>query len=211
MATPTKSPPVLEQKVTQAAIATLLGLDVRQVRNLQKSEFEGGLPKEPDGYLPSRCVGWYVRFKVHEAQARTAPKGSGISELDQREQLAKIQILEVNAAKAKGEVVPLADHQQELRRVLGAVAGRLTRVDGEFGPRAVGLASLGDAREMIRDLAATLRSEMSTAAVPIGPVVQVPASALLAHVDEEAASYLRDLPEGAEVHLAVVGESSPAA
>lgn len=105
-----------------------------------------GMPKEDRGqYDPVRCMFWYLgrlRRSVHHKE--TANDEGGTSNLQaERKRLVKMQAdrEELNLAKARGEVIAIADHEAILADMAMEVKARVMGVGPRVAPKLVGLES----------------------------------------------------------------------
>lgn len=148
---------------TQAEVGALLGITERQVRTHQRRDAD----PMPRGGLPE-IVQWFVRFKVEEAsrreEARTAPTTRAAAE--DREAIAKAELLELRLARERGDVVSREGYRRELAAVVGALRRSIDNLRGEYGTRFLHLDSPAKVRTQLRvvqdDLLTTLASSLST-------------------------------------------------
>lgn len=128
----------MDEELSQKAFAERLGLQARQVRNLE----EQGLPFLPEkGKKPKRfpwraCFRWYLAFKVESEVKRRVP--SDVSALDRREQLAKVRIAEARALRAEGHLVPTNLYRRRLRELNQQYAA-VIRSLSQYAPELHGL------------------------------------------------------------------------
>lgn len=135
--------------VSQAAIAEILGVVARQVRNLEKA----GLPKEAEGYPVGKCVRWYVQFKVTEARQRGQPQNSAPTTragAEDRKAIAEAGLLELKLEKERGNLVEIAAYESELSRVFGAMRREINMLPSELGPKVLHLTDLAEARRLVK-------------------------------------------------------------
>lgn len=144
--------------VSQVDLASILGLSSRQIRNLEKQ----GLPREEKGYPVSRCVRWYADFKQEEALQRAASREEpkDMEEAELRKAVADAEMAELKLARLRGEVAPIDQYRREMRRVLGRVRARFQSVPGEYAPRILEPMDMAAAVTVLRDLVATVLSEL---------------------------------------------------
>ena len=137
------------QGATAKQLADLLELTPRRVQQLAK---EGTFPKIERGRYPLvECVRAYVRYWQERADGRFTD-----NELDQarlqREQL-EVRKRAVEVARAEGSVVALEDHEEVIRKLLGAARGIILGIPGAWGSRVVGIGTPVEGLQMMTRLA----------------------------------------------------------
>jgi phage terminase Nu1 subunit (DNA packaging protein) len=137
------SQPVRGVEVGQ--VASLLNLTPRRVQQLAK---EGVIPKAERGrYQIAGCVRGYIAFlqkTAETAQARAAqPVFVDLQKERARKTAAEAELAEIEVAKARGEVVLVADYEAALGTVLDRLTARLRGLPVQLaaaGPEAEALA-----------------------------------------------------------------------
>jgi phage terminase Nu1 subunit (DNA packaging protein) len=112
-----------EETVSRHYLATLLGVDVRTLKNL----VDEGMPKLDRGKYPLQaCVQWYL-----QRERELARGAKGLNDLDlarQRKTIAEARLAELNIAKEESLVIPTELHADRLRERLETVAGAVKAI-----------------------------------------------------------------------------------
>ena len=123
------------QGLTVKELASLLELTPRRIQQLAK---EGTFPKIERGkYALDECVRAYVQYWQERAEGRFTE-----SELDQtrlQKEHLEVRKRAVQVARAEGSVVGLDDHEEVIRKLLGAVRAVLLGIPGAWSARVVGI------------------------------------------------------------------------
>ena len=137
------------QGLTVKELANLLELTPRWIQQLAK---EGIFPKIERGKYPlDECVRAYVQYWKERAEGRFTE-----SELDQtrlQKEHLEVRKRAVQVAKAEGSVVALEDHEEVIRKLLGAVRAVLLGIPGAWSARVVGLGTPAEGLVLMRKLA----------------------------------------------------------
>lgn len=167
-----------DQQVGRDVVAFVLGITEREITNLVKDHGAGDTP------FPSRvkgtrrtfplaaCVQWYVRFKMDEAAKRANPKGEQLSALDHtkaRKELAFAMKAELEIAELRGELLPIAMHEDRVSQLCERLAARCKTL-GRYR---------GDVQRAMTDLeAATLleriQDELLKSLMAVGDEIEEP-------------------------------------
>ena len=123
------------QGATAKQLADLLELTPRRVQQLAK---EGTFPKIERGRYPLvECVRAYVHYWQERAEGRFTENEFDQTRL-QKEHL-EVRKRAVEVARAEGSVVALEDHEEVVRKLLGAVRAVLLGIPGAWSARVVGV------------------------------------------------------------------------
>lgn len=101
----------MSEHLLQKDVAIRLGVLPRQIRNLR----EQGMPFDAASkrFPWPECLQWYITHKTEAEVERRMPKER--TELDQREQLARIRIAEIRVLREEAKVVPIGMHRRRYR------------------------------------------------------------------------------------------------
>lgn len=109
--------------VSAKTLASWFGCDARSVGNYVKE----GMPKDERGkFDPARAIPWFLQRERERARS-----SKGLNDLDlarQRKTIAEAELAEMELAKARDELIPLALHEQRLRERLETVAGSVKAI-----------------------------------------------------------------------------------
>ena len=139
-------------------VAALLDLTPRRIQQLAK---DGIIPKAVGGrYNLPVCVRGYVGFlqkSLTSAQAKAMqPATLDLQHQRSRKTAAEAELAEIDVAKARGEVVSVADYEAALARVLDRLTARLRAMPvrlAHLGPEAEAAAE-AEAERIVVELAA---------------------------------------------------------
>ena len=160
-----------DQHVSRELIAFVLDVDERTITNLVKDhDGENPFPSRVVGksrtFPVARCVQWYVKFKMDEAAKRANPKGEQLSVLDQvktRKELAQAIRAELEVAEARGELLPIAMHEDRVAQLCERLAARCKTLGRYRGEVQRAMTDLEAAQLLERIIDELLRSLMSVA------------------------------------------------
>ena len=117
-------------EVSQKEIGTILGVQTRQVRNLEAQ----GLPHRADGrrkfYPVAECVAWVRGRDVEAAKASVTP--TDIKESQAREMKAKAEKAELEVAVMRGQLIHVDDLEREHSAPLAQVRASLLALPGRI-------------------------------------------------------------------------------
>lgn len=143
-------------------MAARLGVTVRQLSNLQ----ELGLPTNGEKGQAKRfpalvAEGWYAKFKRREAEAR-GRRGKGLTAARIRKLKVEARLRELELKRRRGELVPMDDVEQMLRRPLEEVAAAIRRVPEAHAEQLAKLAGVKrtDAARMLRQIVDSLFADL---------------------------------------------------
>ena len=128
--------------VSPDKVAQALNLTVSRVHQLVKE----GLPKEGRGQFdPVKCLLWYVRYLQQALEKKSVPMQDGAyaGEHEQRVRLLKADadLREIELARERGELVPLADVEEEMTNLVLITKARILAVAPRVAPDLLGLTS----------------------------------------------------------------------
>lgn len=135
---------------TGASIAHALGLSHRRVQTL----FNEGMPRTKD-----EAVAWYQARKV----ARETARSKTLDEARRRKTEAEAELAEIELAKARGEVVTVAEVTEEVGRTFDRLRATVLAMPGKWTPQIVGVPDLPAAKAMMDAMANELLESLSTA------------------------------------------------
>lgn len=159
--------------VSRAEIADRIGLSARQITNLVRSgKLSDGtvFPSRVNGrdrtFPVERCFEWYVRFKQEEALERAAgrPALSNIADAELRKAIADAEIAELKVQRLRGEVAPIEQYRNEMRRVMTRVASRFRAMPGEYASKILEPLDMPRATNVLRDMVGEVLAELQVAA-----------------------------------------------
>jgi hypothetical protein len=172
-----RAPAGIEKFVTQLELAHALGLSDRQIRNLEDSSFEDGLPRrEANGYPLGSCVQWYVRWKVQEAVARaSASRKDDLSALQLREQVAKVERSELALRRERGDLVEISAYRDAAYEMAMSLRTPIDTMDGEHALRILHISDAATARVRLGEVKSALLRALQAAVERIGIPMPEPA------------------------------------
>src|ERR1700694_1604956 len=123
-------------------VAQALNLSVQRIHQLVKA----GLPKEGRGQFdPVKCMLWYIRYLQQALEKKSVPTldGAFVGEREQRVRLLKADadLREIELARERGELVPLADVEAEMTNLVLITKARVLAVAPRVAPELLGLTS----------------------------------------------------------------------
>lgn len=135
--------------MTQSALAGLIGVNARQVRELTQR----GMPRHDDGSYPApAAIAWYIEFKVaDELKRRPRADGPDIG-LEHRQQLANVLLAELKLRREEGRSVTTTLHRQrvaELSQQFAAVIRSLP----QYAPELVGIEAMPEVTVILERIA----------------------------------------------------------
>lgn len=120
----------MTREATQAEIAGILGLQTRQIRNLEAQ----GLPHRAEGrrkfYPLPEAVRWVRDRDVATVLADVAP--TGFDEARAREMAARAEKAELEVRKMRGELVDVAEWEREFSGPLAEIRAQLLALPGRI-------------------------------------------------------------------------------
>lgn len=127
----------LPKLLRQVDVADVLGVDPRQVRNLEVAAFEGGLPTDDtsgEKLYPTRaCQKWYVRFKQNEAIGRSEKSiETDRDEAERRKIVADARLAEIRVAKEESALIPNDVHINVVAELADRLRARAINIPGTF-------------------------------------------------------------------------------
>lgn len=101
------------------------------------------------------------REKELERQAKTEAAPTTFDEAKTRKIAAEAELAELELAKERGSLIPIALHGERLAKILERVRARLVAIPGKVAPRLVGVASATEAQAMVNEAVAESLEELS--------------------------------------------------
>lgn len=101
---------------------------------------------------------WYLMEIEKSARGNDAPK---FEDARARKTQAESEIAEIELAKARGEVVEIADVAQEVGRVFDGLRATLLSVPGKWAPRVLGLPDMAAASSTLAQMTNEILEAMS--------------------------------------------------
>lgn len=149
----------MAELLTQQAIAELLDLDTRQIRNLQKQGLPMRRVKGAPRYPWPAGLQWYLAHKVELATKRAGPKA--LEEATLRKLEAQARLHEIDVEKAEGTLVTLDYAQAQLEAVLQRVRAKLLNFASRNAPQFVGIRGTAEAQAKLHEAIVDVMSALA--------------------------------------------------